>query len=57
MATAFIVLGNIFLVAFGNHQSPGMSQGFAVSLSQSTVYAIHYFLNVFFFKIAMLKIY
>ncbi|KAG5624615.1 hypothetical protein H5410_009833, partial [Solanum commersonii] len=24
VATAFIVLGNIFLVAFGNHQSPGM---------------------------------
>ncbi|KAK7847027.1 putative magnesium transporter nipa8 [Quercus suber] len=23
VATAFIVLGNIFLVAFGNHQSPG----------------------------------
>ena len=24
VATAFIVLGNVFLVAFGNHQSPGM---------------------------------
>nr|GMC91735.1 probable magnesium transporter NIPA8 isoform X1 [Ipomoea batatas] len=24
IATTFIVLGNIFLVAFGNHQSPGM---------------------------------
>lgn len=23
VATAFIVFGNIFLVAFGNHQSPG----------------------------------
>jgi hypothetical protein len=22
VATAFIVLGNVFLVAFGNHQSP-----------------------------------
>ena len=22
-ATAFIILGNIFLVSFGNHQSPG----------------------------------
>lgn len=26
VATAFIVLGNIFLVAFGNHQSPGTCQ-------------------------------
>ncbi|XP_020554874.1 probable magnesium transporter NIPA8 isoform X3 [Sesamum indicum] len=26
VATAFIVLGNIFLVAFGNHQSPGVTQ-------------------------------
>jgi drug/metabolite transporter (DMT)-like permease len=25
VATTFIVFGNIFLVSFGNHQSPGMS--------------------------------
>ena len=28
VATAFIVLGNVFLVAFGNHQSPGRCHAF-----------------------------
>ena len=32
VATAFIVLGNIFLVAFGNHQSPGMLPGYVYFL-------------------------
>lgn len=32
VATAFIVLGNIFLVAFGNHQSPGMWLAFETSM-------------------------
>ncbi|XP_059449333.1 probable magnesium transporter NIPA8 [Corylus avellana] len=35
VATAFIVLGNIFLVAFGNHQSPGAVGSCSVLFAKS----------------------
>lgn len=41
VATAFIVLGNIFLVAFGNHQSPGI---------QHLAYSLNYWVQGFLWK-------
>ncbi|KAL0685432.1 hypothetical protein Bca4012_052280 [Brassica carinata] len=44
VATAFIVLGNVFLVAFGNHQSPGKLffniKGFGLSVEKGEVLLI-----------------
>ena len=37
VATAFIVLGNSFLVAFGNHQSPGRCHAFDLFIFQVPV--------------------
>lgn len=48
VATAFIVLGNVFLVAFGNHQSPGISTFF------STPYILQFFsIYVYIFTYVM----
>ncbi|GJR17368.1 transcription-repair-coupling factor [Tanacetum coccineum] len=38
VATTFIVLGNTFLVAFGNHQSPGEENGY--SLCQERIFRL-----------------
>lgn len=41
VATTFIVFGNVFLVSFGNHQSPGMS------------YLIHYLCCMFPYRLVL----
>lgn len=56
VATAFIVLGNIFLVAFGNHQSPGMWLTFETSVSlyfMHTAVCTAYLLNHIFWVISI----